>query len=81
MQAKNAARRSGAERGIRIECIHFASPPYTNAGVIENDTVALDSQRRVKLMGEKLTPDHLISVKGKARFCSNADGILTLLFG
>ena len=23
------------KRGIRIECIHFASPPYTNAGVIE----------------------------------------------
>ena len=22
-------------RGIKIECIHFASPPYTNAGVIE----------------------------------------------
>ena len=22
-------------RGIRIECIHFASPPYTNVGVIE----------------------------------------------
>ena len=22
-------------RGIRIECIHFASPPYTNIGVIE----------------------------------------------
>lgn len=23
------------KRGIKIECIHFASPPYTNAGVIE----------------------------------------------
>ena len=23
------------KRGIRIECIHFASPPYTNIGVIE----------------------------------------------
>ena len=23
------------KRGLRIECIHFASPPYTNAGVIE----------------------------------------------
>jgi len=23
------------KRGIRIECIHFASPPYTNYGVIE----------------------------------------------
>ena len=23
------------KRGIRIECVHFASPPYTNAGVIE----------------------------------------------
>ena len=23
------------KRGIRVECIHFASPPYTNIGVIE----------------------------------------------
>lgn len=23
------------KRGIRIECVHFASPPYTNVGVIE----------------------------------------------
>ena len=23
------------KRGLKIECIHFASPPYTNAGVIE----------------------------------------------
>ena len=23
------------KRGVKIECIHFASPPYTNAGVIE----------------------------------------------
>ena len=23
------------KRGIKIECIHFASPPYTNAGVID----------------------------------------------
>lgn len=23
------------KRGIKIECIHFSSPPYTNAGVIE----------------------------------------------